>query len=63
MYTHMYVLYMHERIAFVVRPGTLILLQLRKMSGTSIYASIKIMNGDRDGKSAKMSATRNCLVQ
>ena len=43
--------------AFLVRPGALGSPQLRKFSGTSIHE----MKGDRDGKSAKTSAKRNCL--
>ena len=48
--------------AFLVRPGALGLPQSRKISGTSIK-SFHEMKEDRDGKSAKTSATRNCLVQ
>ena len=44
------------------RPGALVSLQLRKISGTSVK-SFHEMKGDRDGKSAKRSATRNCKNQ
>ena len=48
----------YARLAFLVRPGILGWPQLRKTSETSIKI-ISWNEGDRDGKSAKRSATRN----
>ena len=45
--------------AFLVCPGTVGLPQLIKISGKSFHE----MKGVRDRKSAKTSATKNCLVQ
>ena len=50
--------YVHDRLAFLVRPGALGRLNDEKFK---YKKSFQEMKGDRDGKSAKRSPTRYCL--